>query len=176
MDQHPVNGSLPSGKERVRLENSSKIGYRGFVVFLICCGLLLAAFAVSSVWLRGDDGLFHDWGSFPGGETGNSDGSDLEEPSLNVETPREELSVADEERRDLTIQRLWNAYQSEDTQAYNSTAYKVILAMSDIDTHMAPFRDTQNPSLYMNRVLQGMVLTTGVAKYIAQTRGVIPKY
>lgn len=90
MDQHPVNGSLPSGKERVRLENSSKIGYRGFVVFLICCGLLLAAFAVSSVWLRGDDGLFHDWGSFPGGETDNSDGSDLEEPSLNVETPGEE--------------------------------------------------------------------------------------
>ena len=93
-----------------------------------------------------------------------------------LETPREELSVADEERRDLTIQRLWNAYQADDVAAYNNTAYKVILAMSDIDTHMSPFRDTQNPSLYMNRVLQGMVLTTGVAKYIAQTRGVVPKY
>lgn len=64
MDQHPVNGALPIGKERVQLEGSYRTKYRGFAVFLICCGLLLAAFAVSAVWLRGDGGGLDGWGSF----------------------------------------------------------------------------------------------------------------
>lgn len=93
-----------------------------------------------------------------------------------LEADEREISAADLEKRDLTIQRLWGAYQADDTQNYNNTAYKVLLAMSDMETHCAPLRDTQNPSLYMNRVLQGMVLTTGIAKYIAETRGVKVNY
>lgn len=89
-----------------------------------------------------------------------------------LETTKDELTPADIEKRELVISRLWNAYQADDTQNYNNTVYKVALAMSDFETHAEPLRDTQNPSLYCNRVLQGMVLTTGVMRYIAETRGI----
>jgi hypothetical protein len=68
------------------------------------------------------------------------------------------------------IQKALSAYDAEDTQNYNNTAYKVILAMTDLESHLEPFRDTQNPSLYMNRVLSGMMWTTAIATYIANTR------
>ena len=91
MEQHPVNSSLLSGKEHIKLENGSNIGYRSFVIFLICCGLLLAAFAVSSVWLRYDDGPLHDWGSFFDGETETSDGSSALETSPVGDTAENEI-------------------------------------------------------------------------------------
>ena len=93
-----------------------------------------------------------------------------------LEADPETVTAADLEKRDLTIQRLWNAYHAQDTENYNNTVYKVALAMSDFETHVDPLRDTQNPSLYMNRCLQGFVLTTGVMKYIAETRGIKVKY
>lgn len=89
-----------------------------------------------------------------------------------IETDENELTAADIEKRELVISRLFNAYQADDTQNYNNTVYKVALAMSDFETHAEPLRDTQNPSLYCNRILQGMVLTTSVMRYIAETRGI----
>ena len=70
------------------------------------------------------------------------------------------------------VQKALSAYDAEDTQNYNGTAYKVILAMTDLESHLEPFRDTQNPSLYMNRVLSGMIWTTTIANYIASTRNI----
>ena len=45
---------LQAGKENVSIEQTFRGKYRGFAVFLICCALLIAAFAVSSVWMQGD--------------------------------------------------------------------------------------------------------------------------
>ncbi len=37
-------------KEPIRMDPPPKGGYRGIAVFLICCGILIAAFAMSAVW------------------------------------------------------------------------------------------------------------------------------
>ena len=71
-------------------------------------------------------------------------------------------------RIDDMVARLISAYDAEDTQNYNNNAYKVILALSDFETHSAPLRDTGNGHIYMNRILKGMKLTTAVATYIAK--------
>ena len=123
MDQHPVNGSLPSGKERVRLERSSRTNYRGFAIFLICCGLLLAAFAVSSVWLRGDGGWFQDGGSFLGDEIGEeSDGTDTVAPETDEEEDDTDEVVPEGaipvRTVDLTYPSLGREY------IHNETAYR----------------------------------------------------
>lgn len=68
------------------------------------------------------------------------------------------------------VQKALSAYDAEDTEMYNGTAYKAILALTDFESHMEPLRDTQNASLYMNRTLSGMVWTTAVATYLAQSR------
>ncbi len=49
--------SLPEGYEKIRLEGTFRGKYRGFAAFLICCAMLLAAFAASAIWMRrGGDG------------------------------------------------------------------------------------------------------------------------
>lgn len=76
------------------------------------------------------------------------------------------------ERVAQVVSQLCQAYEADDTQNYNNTAYKVILALQDFETHATPLRDTQNPHLYMNNIMKGMILTTAVAQHIAQTRGI----
>lgn len=75
-----------------------------------------------------------------------------------------------EDRIAKVVSQLCQAYEADDTQNYNNTAYKVILALQDFETHASPLRDTQNPHLYMNNIMKGMVLTTAVAQYIATTK------
>ncbi len=65
MEKHPMNVSLPAGKEKVTLGGTYRSRYRGFILLIICCGFLLAAFAVSAVMLRGEGGGSA-WGSFWG--------------------------------------------------------------------------------------------------------------
>ena len=55
MEKYPVSGALPSYREEIRPENGNGGKYRGFAVFLICCGLLVAAFAVSAVFGQSQD-------------------------------------------------------------------------------------------------------------------------
>lgn len=76
------------------------------------------------------------------------------------------------ERVQQVVSDLMQAYNADDTQNYASSAYKVILALSDYESHAAPLRDTGNGQIYMNRIVKGMTLTTAVAKYIAETRGI----
>lgn len=45
---------LPATEECVDLNTTFRGKYRGFALFLICCALLIAALAVSSVWLQGN--------------------------------------------------------------------------------------------------------------------------
>ncbi len=76
------------------------------------------------------------------------------------------------ERVQQIVTDIMQAYNADDTQNYASSAYKVILALSDYESHAAPLRDTGNGQIYMNRILKVMILTTSVAQYIAQTRGI----
>ena len=85
----------------------------------------------------------------------------------------EDDSAANMQKMQRVVQMLLSAYDAEDTANYNSTAYKVILAMTDFESHYEPMRNTNNPSLYMDRTLSGMMLTTAIATYIAQTRNVM---
>lgn len=64
MEQHPVKGALPSKEEPVSLDGTYRTKYRSFAVILICCALLLAAFAVSAVWMRSGEDRFSGLGSF----------------------------------------------------------------------------------------------------------------
>lgn len=71
------------------------------------------------------------------------------------------------------IESVLSAYDAEDTQAFNGTAYKVLLTMTDLDSHLAPFVNRSNPDLYINRILQSetlMSLANFTANYIIKTR------
>ena len=91
---------------------------------------------------------------------------------LKTDDKDEQKRQRGEERVAIAVQKALSAYDAEDTQNYNNTAYKVLLAMSDFESHISPFRNTDNPQLYFNRLLEGMIWTTGIAKYIAETRGI----
>ncbi|MBQ7334914.1 MAG: stage II sporulation protein P [Clostridia bacterium] len=68
MDQLPINQNQPDRAERIILGGSFRVRYRYFAAFLICAALLIAAFAVSSVWgsQGGGEWLQEHWGSFWG--------------------------------------------------------------------------------------------------------------
>lgn len=86
MDQKPIQNALPSKDEKIELDGTFRGKYRGFAVFLICCGILLAAFAVSAVWIQKDGGGFGQLGSFWKDE-------DETEPSRGEETSGETLPL-----------------------------------------------------------------------------------
>ncbi len=70
MEKHPVKHSLPDQGEKILLGTTFYAKYRFFAVFLLCCGILLAAFSVSAIWL-GQDGwdMLHGLGSQFGGDS-----------------------------------------------------------------------------------------------------------
>lgn len=75
------------------------------------------------------------------------------------------------ERVDRVVSQLIQAYNADDVQNYENNAYRAILAISDFETHAAPLRDCGNSQIYMNNITKGMVLTTAVAKYLVESRG-----
>ena len=92
----------------------------------------------------------------------------LKTMKLDVENEKE----SNQEKITNVVQKALSAYDAEDTAMYNGTAYKAILALTDFESHFEPMRNTQNPSIYMNRVLSGMALTTSMANLIMQIKGV----
>lgn len=86
------------------------------------------------------------------------------------DTPLSERQMS---RTQSFIESVLSAYDADDTQEFNNTAYKVILAMTDVDSHLAPFINRSNPDVYINRVLQTetlMSLANFTANYIIKTR------
>ena len=53
--QKTTKNLLPMSDEKVRIETTFRGKYRGFAYFLICCALLIAAFAISSVWVQSEE-------------------------------------------------------------------------------------------------------------------------
>lgn len=66
------------------------------------------------------------------------------------------------------------AYDAEDLQNFNGTAYKVLLTMADLDSHMKT--RTKDPNVYINRLLQngliGASLTNIVGNYMLKRAGI----
>ena len=52
MEQKPIQNELPPSRQSVVLDGTFRGKYRVFAVFLICCALLVAAFAFSAVWMN----------------------------------------------------------------------------------------------------------------------------
>ena len=84
--------------------------------------------------------------------------------------------IRGQERIERVIEQVVQAYEADDVQNYNNTAYRVILAMSDWETHASPLRDTGNDQIYMNRIAKGMLATRTIAEYIAKTRNISIQY
>ncbi len=71
------------------------------------------------------------------------------------------------------IESVLSAYDATDTSNFNGTAYKVLLTMTDLDSHLSPFVNRGNPDIYINRVLQTdtlMSMANVVANHIITTR------
>ncbi|MCM1322956.1 MAG: DUF945 domain-containing protein [Acetobacter sp.] len=71
------------------------------------------------------------------------------------------------------IESVLSAYDATDTENFNNTAYKVLLTMTDLDSHLSPFVNRNNPDVYINRVLQTdtlMSMANVVANHIISTR------
>lgn len=59
---------------------------------------------------------------------------------------------------DKVASEIIETYNASDLQNYNNTAYKAIQAVADYESHARPMRDTNNPQIYMQRIMAGMVL------------------
>ena len=71
------------------------------------------------------------------------------------------------------VESVLSAYDATDTANFNGTAYKVLLTMTDLDSHISPFVKRNNPDVYINRVLQAetiMSMANLVANHIIKTR------
>ena len=78
-----------------------------------------------------------------------------------INTP---LTAQQQTRTEAYITSILQAYDAVDTQNFNNTAFKVQLALSDVDSHLAPFVNRNRPDLYLDRILQsGTVLSTANA-------------
>jgi phage/plasmid-like protein (TIGR03299 family) len=64
--------------------------------------------------------------------------------------------------------QLLEVYDQDDLQNYNNTAYKAMQAIADFESHYEPARNKDNPQIYMQRVLGGMVLLQAVCTAMNQ--------
>ena len=64
------------------------------------------------------------------------------------------------ERVERVVDQLMQAWHADDVQNYAGSAYRVLLALSDFESHAEPLKNTGNGHLYLNRITKGMALTT----------------
>ena len=76
----PEKGQNSGSVESIRLEGTFREKFRGFALALICCALLVAAFAVSAIWKSADGSWFH------GQDGGAGNGETNTEPSTEATT------------------------------------------------------------------------------------------
>lgn len=60
------------------------------------------------------------------------------------------------------IKNIYNELLIEDS------AYKIVLAFANYESHRAPLRDTKNDYIYIDRVINGMELTNNAFKFIVK--------
>lgn len=74
----------------------------------------------------------------------------------------EGVSVVIRQRQEQKRDALKFAYNQADLQNYNNTAYKMIQAVSDFESHQPRFKNTNNPYSDMQVVVAGMPLVNEV--------------
>lgn len=70
------------------------------------------------------------------------------------------------QRIEQVVDQLMQAWHADDVQNYTGTAYRVLLALSDFESHAEPLKNTGNGHIYMNRITKGMALTTAAVAII----------
>ena len=123
-DNHPTQNTLPQNREeKVLLEYSFGSKKRGFAAFLIGCALLIAAFAITALWIEGkDDGAFgkqdegaHDTAlptAEPTGDAPNGTQDPLLQGQSPVEIPQGAVAIVS---KDLSCSALGNGYLHNET-------------------------------------------------------------
>lgn len=91
----------------------------------------------------------------------------------DAEAAIEKLMPIDLSKTDGRIEKLeeernvfWRAYNQDDLQNFNDTAYKFLQAIADYDSHKLPGRNTNNPAYAMLRVIAGMALLNKAFEHI----------
>lgn len=70
------------------------------------------------------------------------------------------------------IEDLQTAYQAEDLQKFEGTAWQAINAVADYDSHRIPARETGNNEDQFNRILYGMAVLQTAYQIIARMKGI----
>ncbi|MBQ5612283.1 MAG: stage II sporulation protein P [Clostridia bacterium] len=92
MQALPTPKKAGRAREAVSLEEGYGGGYRALLILLVACALLVAAFAVSTVWMQADGGWLSGGGAPLPGEQESEDESDAEtDGPLSTEPPTEEM-------------------------------------------------------------------------------------
>lgn len=76
-----------------------------------------------------------------------------------------------QERANIAKAELLTAYNQDDLQNFNNTAYKALMAVSDYETHRQPIRQTSSTDIYLKRVLAGMVMLNTAIQFISEKVG-----
>lgn len=93
---------------------------------------------------------------------------DLTEVLIPIEEGQSEAIV---NRQEQARNELIVAYNENDLQNFNNSAYKALMAVSDFESHRTPLRDTKNPNIYLQRVMAGMVVLNTAINYIKEHTG-----
>ena len=73
-----------------------------------------------------------------------------------------------DERTELITNEIMKAYNRRDLSNHPDSAYRAIQAISDYESHYAPFRDTGNQFTYLQRIAAGMTMLQLIIKIIEQ--------
>lgn len=76
MSRFPTQNQLPPAVEPISFQKRFSGKYRGFAVFLVACAFMVAAFAISAVWMRGGDGAGWLQDKLPFGDQEQTDATD----------------------------------------------------------------------------------------------------
>ena len=88
---------------------------------------------------------------------------------LKLTTEKERKRSVD--RIDEVTENIMATYNAVDLGNYNNTAYKAIQAVADYESHAEPMRNTNNPQIYMQRIMAGMVLLNTAVQVIQARTG-----
>lgn len=119
MEENKLQNRLPSAEPvpSVSLAPPKNSHLRFFAIFLICCAILIAAFAASSVLIRGDggNGLEDLWSFFESPAESDSEDDAAEDPALETPPAKEPVEGTPVRSMDLSYAELGSSYIHNET-------------------------------------------------------------
>ena len=76
-----------------------------------------------------------------------------------------------QERANIAKAELLAAYNQDDLQNFNNSAYKALMAVSDYETHRQPIRQTVSSDIYLKRVMAGMLMLNKAIQFVQERVG-----